>query len=141
MPFSKNYQQFVQDNTNFEQDEKYVSNFTCGLCDNIIISGRLYITTHQLFFHSRFNSSNIFFGDTKLEIPRTDIKKIEKKYNAIIFDNSISITTVNGEIFFTSFVSRDHAFDLICKTFDINLDEEVFISEKLVEEIQGQEDT
>jgi hypothetical protein len=89
-----------------------------------------------LFFHSRFNSSNIFFGKTKLEIPRSDIKKIEKKYNAIIFDNSISITTLNGEIFFTSIVSRDQAYDLICKTFDINNDEFMFVADEFVQEIQ-----
>lgn len=72
------------------------------------------MTTNRLFFHSRFNSSNVFFGDTKLEIPKSDILKIEKKYNAIIFDNSISITTCNGEIFLTSLVSRDKAYNLIC---------------------------
>lgn len=71
-----------------------------------------------------------------MEIPRPDIKKIEKKYNAIIFDNSISITTLNGEIFFTSLVSRDQAYDLICKTFDINNDEFVFVADESVQEIQ-----
>lgn len=71
-----------------------------------------------------------------MEIPRSDIKKIEKKYNAIIFDNSISITTLNGEIFFTSLVSRDQAYDLICKTFDINNDEFVFVADESVQEIQ-----
>ncbi len=35
---------------------------------------------------------------------------MEKRYNALVFDNSIAITTVNGEMFFTSFFSRDEAF-------------------------------
>lgn len=41
-------------------------------------------------------------------------------------DNMISITTINGEVIFTSFFSRDEAYDLICKTFSINLDDEVY---------------
>jgi hypothetical protein len=30
---------------------------------------------------------------------------------------------VNGEIFFTSFFSRNDAFDLICRTLEITYDE------------------
>ena len=43
-----------------------------------------------------------------------------------MFDNSIAITTVNGEMFFTSFFSRDEAFDLINKALDINFEEQFF---------------
>lgn len=43
-----------------------------------------------------------------------------------MIDNSISFTTINGEIFFTSFFSRDEAYDLICKTFNFNLDDQVY---------------
>lgn len=45
---------------------------------------------------------------------------------SIIIDNSISFTTINGEIFFTSFFSRDEAYDLICKTYNFNLDDQVY---------------
>lgn len=41
-------------------------------------------------------------------------------------DNMISITTINGEVVFTSLFSRDEAYDLICKTYSINLDDEVY---------------
>ncbi len=38
--------------------------------------------------------------------------------NAMVFDNSISITTKeNKELFFTSFVFRDVAYELILKLF------------------------
>lgn len=46
--------------------------------------------------------------------------------NAIFMDNSISFTTVKGELFFTSFFSRNEAYDLICKTYEKNLDEHVY---------------
>lgn len=42
--------------------------------------------------------------------------------NALIFANSIAITTVNGEMFFTSFRKRDEAFDFLTKTFEISIE-------------------
>lgn len=93
-----------------------MKSFTCGMSDNIILQGRLFITNYRLCFYSKFNTSNIFFGETFIQIPKKDIKKIEKRTNAIVFDNSISITTVNGEVFLTSFFSRNEAFDLICRS-------------------------
>ena len=70
--------------------------FSCALANKIILQGRIYITNERICFHSKFNSGNVFFGGTFIDIPKKDIKKIEKKTNAIIFDNSISVTTVNG---------------------------------------------
>jgi len=48
-------------------------------------------------------------------IPKNVIMKIEKRINALIFDNSIAIITSKGEIFFTSFVFRDKAYVSILK--------------------------
>ena len=64
----------------------------------------------------------MFFGGTFISIPKKDILKVEKRYNALIFDNSIAVTTVNGEMFFTSFFARDEAFDLINKALEINIE-------------------
>ena len=77
-------------------DETYFNSYSCGLSDKIILTGRIYITNKRLCFHSKFNPKNVFFGDTFIQIPKKDIQKIEKRSNAIIFDNSISITTING---------------------------------------------
>jgi len=68
----------------------------------------------------------VFFGDTFIQIPKKDIRKVEKRQNVIVFDNSISVTTVNGEVFFTSFFSRNEAYDLICSAMDISADECMF---------------
>ena len=48
-------------------------------------------------------------------IPKDVILKIEKRINALIFDNSIAVITNKGEIFFTSFVFRDKAYISILK--------------------------
>jgi hypothetical protein len=75
----------------------------------------------RLCFHSYFNTANLFFGTTFLQIPKKDIIKAEKRYNAKIFDNSVSITTINGEVFFTSFLSRDIAYKQIVDTFGLKV--------------------
>lgn len=103
----------------------------CGLQDKIILTGRLYITNERLCFYSKFNPKNVFFGETFIEIPRRDIKKIEKRFKAVIFDNSISITTVNGELFFTSFIFRNNAYDTILSAMEITLDEFMYVEEQL----------
>lgn len=52
-----------------------------------------------------------------LNIPKIDVLKLEKKTNAYIFDNSISLKTPKGQILFASFFYRDKAFDLIMSEF------------------------
>lgn len=44
----------------------------------------------------------------------------------MVFDNSISISTINGEMFFTSFFSRNEAYDTICSTFGINSEDVMY---------------
>jgi hypothetical protein len=54
----------------------------------------MYVTSKKLCFHSYFNDKTIIFGkDTKFMIPFKNIKRIEKKMNALVFDNSISVFT------------------------------------------------
>jgi hypothetical protein len=91
-----------------------------------VLQGRVYITSERICFYSGFNTNTIFFGNTFIQFPKQDITKIEKRLNALFMDNSISITTVQGELFFTSFFSRNEAYDLICKTFGISMDDHVY---------------
>lgn len=58
----------------------------------------------------------------------------------MVFDNSIAITTVNGEMFFTSFFSRDEAFDLINRALDINFEEQFFEPEAEMEDGDKEEE-
>ena len=75
----------------------------------------MYLTSKKLYFHSVFNEKSIFFGkETKIIIPVSKVVRIEKQYNAKIFDNSIKVTTAEGvDFFFTSYVYRDQCFDLM----------------------------
>jgi hypothetical protein len=96
------------------EGEKCLESYACAISMKILIQGRLYVTNKRLCFHSYFNDKTIFGKETKILIPLANISKVEKKTNVMVFDNSISIITKeNREIFITSFMTRDHAFDLI----------------------------
>ena len=79
----------------------------------ILTNHNSYIFQNKLGFHSNFQSKLTLFGNTILMIPYDDITTIEKRYNAVVFDNSIAIITKKSEIFLTSFINRDKAFELI----------------------------
>lgn len=110
----------------FVEGEEFRSSFSCALADKIILQGRLYVTNYRLCFFSNFNPSNVFFGETFIQIPKKDIITLEKRKNGIFFDNSISITTVKGEVFLTSFFKRNEAYSLICDTIGINKEEQAY---------------
>ena len=99
------------------EDELISEVFSCALMDKMLIQGKLFITNKKLGFHSYFNKST-FIGETKMIIPKEDIKRIEKRYNALIFDNSIAVITKTGELFFTSFVFRDKAYAAIIRNIE-----------------------
>jgi len=94
-----------------ETDEP-ISNFNCAFSHKILLQGKMYIFKNTVGFHSYFNSQS-FVGDTALSIPFADIIRIEKRKNALIFDNSLAIITSKGELFFTSYVARDACFKLL----------------------------
>jgi len=72
------------------------------------------LTSRRICFHSYFNDKTLFGKETKIQIYYSNVLRISKKTNAMVFDNSISVTTKEDkQIFFTSFVFRDTAFDLI----------------------------
>jgi hypothetical protein len=95
------------------EGEQCLEAYSCAISLKILIQGKLYVTNKRLCFHSYFNDKTIFGKETKILIPIANVSRVEKKTNVMI-DNSISIfTKENKEIFFTSFMSRDHAYDLI----------------------------
>lgn len=100
--------------------EKLLDSFTCAVSNRILLHGRLYITNQRICFYSMFNSKLLFFGkDTKITIPLDDIMSLEKRINALVFDNSIAVITKNEkETFFTSFLMRDRAFEVIKKVLE-----------------------
>eukprot|EP01022_Parablepharisma_sp_SALTPOND_P014769 TRINITY_DN2043_c0_g1_i1.p1 TRINITY_DN2043_c0_g1~~TRINITY_DN2043_c0_g1_i1.p1 ORF type:complete len:996 (+),score=116.43 TRINITY_DN2043_c0_g1_i1:134-2989(+) len=101
----------------FGVSEEAIDSFVCAVSWKILLQGRLYITKSFLCFSSPFNNSTIFGHGTKIVIPYYDIIKVKTALNALIFDNSISIQTASATFFFTSFVYRDKAYDLIKRLY------------------------
>ena len=62
-----------------EEGEKFKHTFKCALYDKILLQGKLFVTNQRLCFHSYFNTGNLFFGSTFLQIPKKDIVKAEKR--------------------------------------------------------------
>jgi hypothetical protein len=73
--------------------EKVLESYACALSLKILIQGRLYVTTKRLLFHSYFNDKTLFGKETKIQILFSDVSRVEKKTNAMVFDNSISVFT------------------------------------------------
>ncbi len=104
----------------FGVSDPVIESFTCAVSWKILLQGRLYITKGALCFHSLFNNSTLFGASTLIAIPLADVLKVRTAYNAVIFDNSITIRTKGAEFFFTSFVFRDRAYELIRRLWDEN---------------------
>lgn len=98
------------------EGERCVANYSCAVSMKILIQGRVYVTTKRLCFHSYFNDKTIFGKETKIAIPFSNIQRLEKKSNVFVFPNSISVVTKEGkEIFITSFMYRDQAYEVMHK--------------------------
>lgn len=86
--------------------DKFITDFSCALRQNILQQGRLYILNTKICYSSKLSREI-------LVIPVSDIISVEKRVNALIFDNAISVKTINGEIVFASFFLRDRAHQVL----------------------------
>ncbi|KRX05731.1 hypothetical protein PPERSA_09871 [Pseudocohnilembus persalinus] len=109
----ENAKLFLDKRITWEEREILKGMFVCSLYNKILLQGRIYITTKRLIFHSYFNPNNFFFKETLLVIPKQHIQNLEKRMDAMKLDNAISIQTVNGNLFFTTFIQRDRAYEMI----------------------------
>jgi hypothetical protein len=102
---------------NIEEGERIIDCFSCAIELKILIQGKIYISNQSLYFHSYFNDSLLFFKkETKIKVPISQIRDIQKAKNAKIFDNSINLSLYNGtSLFLTSFLKRDDCYRLILK--------------------------
>ncbi|KAI8064409.1 hypothetical protein BC940DRAFT_260124 [Gongronella butleri] len=90
------------------EDEVLLEDFGCALHKEILVQGRLYISENYLCFNA-----NIFGWVTNLVIAFEDIVDIEKRTTALVIPNAIQVSTQSSKHFFTSFLSRDQAWDLM----------------------------
>lgn len=99
------------------KNESIIDKYRCAFVENILLQGTFKITTLRIIFKSVFNSKTIF-GKTLLSIPFKDILSVQKSLYLKIFDNSITIKTVKGNILFTSFVNRDGCLDKVIRSYE-----------------------
>ena len=99
--------------------EPVIESFLCAYLDGILLQGKMYITASYLAFYSHFNSSTILGNVTVLRIPIFSILSLSKEKSAFIFDNSINLKTSEKDFFFTSFISRDQAFQILTRVMHL----------------------
>lgn len=85
-----------------------LADFSCAFVSDILLQGYMYITRNHVAFYS-----NVFGYVTKLLIPIASVTRISKKKTVKIFPNAIAVATSDERHVFSSFLSRESAYQLI----------------------------
>ncbi|KAH9599243.1 VASt domain [Trypanosoma melophagium] len=94
------------------KSEPLIDYFQCSYASGVHRIGRLYITTNYILF------SSVMMAE-RLQISFKDVKGIEKEQTMMILDG-IAVRLNNGPTHsFTSFVSRDAAFNILTHFFNV----------------------
>jgi hypothetical protein len=88
------------------KSETVVDRFQCSYVSGVHRLGGLYITTNYILFHSLMMSEGLL-------IKFSDVASIEKEQTIIILDGIVVTTRAGVAHSFTSFVSRDAAFNIL----------------------------
>lgn len=80
--------------------------YSCALGGKLLLSGRLKLCDGTLCFESSFNKRNLFFGGTKLVVPKSHIIGVSAS-TMMLLPNSIEVQTRMGPLFFASLFYRD----------------------------------
>eukprot|EP01026_Neomeris_dumetosa_P038110 TRINITY_DN3100_c0_g1_i12.p1 TRINITY_DN3100_c0_g1~~TRINITY_DN3100_c0_g1_i12.p1 ORF type:complete len:629 (-),score=76.10 TRINITY_DN3100_c0_g1_i12:220-2106(-) len=92
--------------------ESLLEEFHCALKKTFLFQGRMHVFERYICFYA-----NVFGIVKKRIIPITDVREVVRKRH-YGFPNSIQIMTVDNKLdFFTSFIARDEAFQLILTTW------------------------
>ncbi|XP_028921405.1 GRAM domain-containing protein 2A isoform X1 [Ornithorhynchus anatinus] len=90
-------------------DETVLKVCSCALQKDILIQGRLYISSNWLCFHA-----NLFGKDIKVVIPVISVQMIKKHKMARLLPNGLAITTnTSRKYIFVSLISRDSVYDTL----------------------------
>lgn len=90
------------------ENDVLIDDFSCALSREILIQGRLYVSTNNICFNS-----NILGWVTNLIISYNEIVHLERKSTAGLFPNGMVVQTLHSRHTFASFISRDTVFELI----------------------------
>jgi len=83
-------------------EETLIVDYSCALQKDILVHGRLYVTTNCLCFYA-----NIFRWETQVTIKWKEVTAMTKEKTALVIPNAIQICTGHEKYFFTSFAARD----------------------------------
>ncbi|KAI9291219.1 GRAM-domain-containing protein [Neoconidiobolus thromboides FSU 785] len=92
-------------------DDILIEDYHCALQKDILVTGRLYLTSERICFHS-----NLFGWVNHTIIPFKHIVSLQKRSTAFVIPNAIQIITLDQKYFFTSFMARDTVF---CKLYEL----------------------
>lgn len=90
---------------NMSGDERLITDYSCALFRDILVHGRLYLSQNWLCFYA-----NIFGWETLVTLQWNEITAITKEKTAKVIPNAIQILTETDKYFFTTFVTREHAY-------------------------------
>ncbi|XP_042198969.1 GRAM domain-containing protein 2A isoform X1 [Callorhinchus milii] len=104
---------------NIQEEETLRKVYSCALQRDILLQGRLYISSNWLCFHAR-----LFGKDIKVTIAVSSIKLVKKHRTAGLLPNGLAIrTNMDEKHIFVSFLSRDSVYDvlkLVCSHLQAN---------------------
>lgn len=95
-------------------DEALIEDFACAYKKDILIQGRIYLSARHLCFHS-----NIIGLVTHFCIPLTKITGIRRR-KTVGIPNALEFTTLHDKYSFASFMSREAAYGMISKVWELN---------------------
>lgn len=91
------------------EDEPIMQTYVCNF--NVALIGKMTIAQHFLCFRSKFPQS-------KIVIPFSDIRAVEKKRTTLLSNNSIAIKTASKSYIFSSFQNQDEVFQILNDLWD-----------------------
>ncbi|XP_057305589.1 uncharacterized protein LOC130643593 isoform X2 [Hydractinia symbiolongicarpus] len=100
--------------------ERPFNGFTCALHKDILLQGRMIISTNCICFHS-----NIFGYETRLVIYFKNVLAVRREKTAFVVPNAISVRTVHKRYLFCSFLSRESVYKLILRIWKTSTEDKV----------------
>ncbi|KAB7506066.1 GRAM domain-containing protein 1B [Armadillidium nasatum] len=101
-------------------DERLIVDYSCALQKDILVHGRLYVTSNYFSFYSK-----IFGWETFLSIRCKDIVALTKEKTALVIPNALQINTDTDKHFFTSFAARDKTYLMLFRIWQNALMDQV----------------
>jgi len=89
-------------------NETLIVDYSCALQKDILVHGRLYVTTNFLCFYA-----NIFRWETAVTIRWREVTEMKKEKTALVIPNAVQVCAGTDKFFFTSFAARDKTYVML----------------------------